>query len=219
MNLTSQTEMIPRTTLISSFWRRRLKKKKKPLQLCLQRQQGHPREKKRDRNTDSKEEEAREKGMTGIKFNLHSFTLAEEAKELVFPEETGSDGNTKRAKKRCKFVGESHSVTALLYVKIIFTQKTICLSRSHAHSLTFSFQHWYSVCHTSHPCTLPRCHFAPTLSFPLHGCRPWCSRHEKAALTAERSGATSRTLRPPPRRRTGCLFLHRRLRRYPRNLN
>lgn len=27
--------------------------------------------------------------MTGIKFNLHSFTLAEEAKELVFPEETG----------------------------------------------------------------------------------------------------------------------------------
>lgn len=117
------------------------KKKKKPLQLCLQRQQGHPREKKRDRNTDSKEEEAREKGMTGIKFNLHSFTLAEEAKELVFPEETGSDGNTKRAKKRCKFVGESHSVTALLYVKIIFTQKTICLSRSHAHSLTFSFQH------------------------------------------------------------------------------
>lgn len=119
-----------------------VKKKRRNLSNCVYKDsKDTPERKKRDRNTDSKEEEAREKGMTGIKFNLHSFTLAEEAKELVFPEETGSDGNTKRAKKRCKFVGESHSVTALLYVKIIFTQKTICLSRSHAHSLTFSFQH------------------------------------------------------------------------------
>lgn len=35
MNLTSQTEMIPRTTLISSFWRRRLKKKRRNLSNCV----------------------------------------------------------------------------------------------------------------------------------------------------------------------------------------
>lgn len=50
MNLTSQTEMIPRTTLISSFWRRRLKKKKETSPIVFTKTARTPqREKKRQK--------------------------------------------------------------------------------------------------------------------------------------------------------------------------
>lgn len=39
--------------------------------------------------------------MRGIKFNLHSFAPADGGgTELVFPEETGSDGNKKKKDKK-----------------------------------------------------------------------------------------------------------------------
>lgn len=81
-------------------------------------------QRERERKADSKEEEEgegiNEGNKDGTKFNLHSFTqvaLAGRRDELVFQEQAGSDVK----KNRCKFGGESHSVTPLLYVKIIFT--------------------------------------------------------------------------------------------------
>ena len=105
--------------------------KKITLQLYLQKQQGHPREREREseRHTAKRKERGGgrkggwEGNKDGIKFNLHSFTQtapAERGDELVFEEEAGQIGR-KQENNRRKFRGESHSVTALFYVEIIFT--------------------------------------------------------------------------------------------------
>ena len=86
------------------------------------------RERQKDRHSKEEGEGGGRKGgwegnKDGIKFNLHSFTQAapaERGDELVFEEEAGQIGRKKKNNGR-KFRGESHSVTVLFYVEIIFT--------------------------------------------------------------------------------------------------
>lgn len=158
MNLTRQTEMILRTTLVSSFQRREVKKKL--FNYVYKNRQGHPREKETEYRQ-QRRGGGREGNKDGIKFHLHSFTQvapAEQGDELVFEEEAGSDWNEKRG-KRCRFGGESHRVTALFCVEIIFTQKTICLSLTR--TLSPSIRSPLQSVTLRSLCTLLRCHYAP----------------------------------------------------------
>lgn len=105
----------------------------------------------------------------------------------------------KKNHRRSKRGARSHSVTTLLWVGVIFTEKKRALASA-------------SICSppTPHPPS------PPSLSFPLHDCGPWYP----PLLTGERS-ATRKWTHRPPRHHTVRLCRHscRRGRGRGRNLN
>lgn len=87
------------------------------------------------------------------------------------PEIKGEEEEREREKKRQQELQIcTNSLTALLNVKI-FTEKTICLSHVHTHTVTHSLcVHMFA---SSSSQTGTQSVTSPTLSFPAGGCRPW----------------------------------------------